>query len=171
MSKRKPSPFQNCETREAFLDALQQSIASGKVTPAVYGAAKMLCKMKGWDIPAETVSVTPTVESPTLATPVSEGDGLFHWRDYPASHADCRDWHGCRHSPTELGSCATVEQLLVELQKVTPVPSAMNFGSTVNRIFITTPNGRHEVAYAGEAASLSELENLSALPPLPADHW
>jgi hypothetical protein len=116
-------------------------------------------------------AVTPEAESPTVATPVSEGDGLFHWRDYPASHADCRDWHGCRHHITELGSCATVEQLLAELQKVTPVQSAMNFGTRVTRIFITTPNGRHEMAYAGEAASLSELENLSALPPLPADHW
>jgi hypothetical protein len=114
---------------------------------------------------------TPTVESPTVATPVSEGDGKFHWKDYPASHADCPDWHECRHSPTELGSCATVEQLLAELRKVTPVQSAMNFGTRVTRIFITTPNGRHEVAYAGEAASLSELENLAALPPLPADHW
>ncbi len=114
---------------------------------------------------------TPTVESPTVVTPVSEGDGKFHWKDYPASHADCPDWHECRHSPTELGSCATVEQLLAELQKVTPTQSAMNFGTRITRIFITTPNGRYEVAYAGEAASLSELENLAALPPLDADHW
>ena len=172
MSRRKQSPFQNCETRGS-LPLRCSKTRQRHFTAVDLNAAKMLCKMKGWGNPAETseASVAPEVKAPTAATPVSEGDGTWHWQDYPASHADCRDWHGCRHHPTELGSCATVEQLLVELQKVTPVQSAMNFGTRVTRIFITTPNGRHEVAYAGEAASLSELENLSALPPLPADHW
>jgi hypothetical protein len=128
--------------------------------------------MNNFDFEAPVVkAITPEMESRTVPSPVSEGDGLWHWKDYPASHADCPDWHECRHSHTELGSCATVEQLLAELQKVIPVQSAMNFGTPVTRIRIITPNGRYETAYAGEAASLSELENLAALPPLPADHW
>jgi len=75
--KRKPSPFQNCETKEDFLAAL----TSGKLTPADYGVAKMLCKMKGWDTPEETseASVTPEV-TPTVAAP-SGGDGFWYWRD------------------------------------------------------------------------------------------
>ena len=151
-------------------------LAPAFLTEADFNAARLLCKLKGWDTPlAETSGasvVAPEVTIPTIATPVTEGDGDWHWKDYPASHAYCPDWHECRHSPTELGSCATVEQLLAELQKVTPVQSVMNSGTRITRIFITTPNGRHEMAYAGEAASsLSELENLSALPPLDADHW
>jgi hypothetical protein len=79
VSRRKPSPFQNCETKEAFLVALQQQLASGKLTAQEYGAAKLLCKLKGWGDPAETpeASVAPEV-TPSVAP---GGDGFWHWRE------------------------------------------------------------------------------------------
>ena len=82
MSRRKPSPFTNCETKEGFLVALQSQLASGKLTEAEFNAARLLCKLKGWDAPpSETseASVAPEVNPPTVA-PVSGGDGLWHWR-------------------------------------------------------------------------------------------
>ncbi|HTU33563.1 MAG TPA: hypothetical protein VMF66_07145 [Candidatus Acidoferrum sp.] len=63
MSRKKKSLFAGCETKEQFIAALEQSIASGELTIAQQKTAALLAKMKGWDssVPPESTDSRPQV--------------------------------------------------------------------------------------------------------------
>jgi hypothetical protein len=159
MSRRKPSPFTNCETKEGFLVALQSQLASGKLTEAEFNAARLLCKLKGWDTPSKTseASVTPEVTIPTVAP---GGDGNWYWRENLGSHVyrawngidaatmpnpDSKPWHGP----------FTADEMVAEANRITAEGREFN---------VKTPRGNLFPIWCEPPCTLEKLESINAAP-------
>ena len=171
MSRRKPSPFQNCETKEGFLAALQQGLASGTLTAVDLNAAKMLCKLKGWDIPSETSeAVTPTVSAPggDVFPPRNTVRGFWHWRENSKS-----PW-----SPP-----LTTEQMVAEYNRVAAegmaaIRAAIEAGQprhTIGRFIsvgVITPKGLSDVICCELLpCTVDHLEEIDSRPPRDPNQW
>lgn len=173
MSRRKPpSAFLNCETKEAFLVALQQELCSRHLTEAEFSAARLLCKMKGWDTPSSEKSeatVAPEVKTPGVA-PSSGGDGMWHTQE------DSGWSRGL--TPEEL--MAKYNALADDLKaERTAALATGNFplglGCSMGRyvmIGVLVPNGTYRNLCIKPPCTVEKLAALIAEPdPRTVDHW
>lgn len=162
--KKKQSPFEGITTREQFTEALQQSLASGRLTEAGFNAARLLCKMKGWDTPPSEASealVAPEVKPGTVVAPVSGGDGFWYWREDSK-----KPWSGPL-TTTEMVdkynelAAAGLEEIRAAIASGVPRYRVGRYTS----IAILKPSGENDCICCEPPCTLEMLDALNAKPP------